>query len=225
MTREEQLIFCKQCTNRKMDMQHGLICSLTGARAAFQNECSEYNLDETVVLAPVDDNEGLQSSEIERKLSPAVVKQMRLEQNLMAGIMAGLIVGIFGAVLWGAVAVYTGLRIGFMATVIGVGVGLAIRKFGNGIDPIFGICGAVLSFLSVLFGDILSVIAILAESEELGYIETLFRFDYLYLPAVLIESFTIMGFVFFASAIVVGYKFSFRLITEKSIVELRKMNR
>jgi hypothetical protein len=47
MTREEQLTFCKKCTNRKTDMQQGLICSLTGEKANFENECPDFILDES----------------------------------------------------------------------------------------------------------------------------------------------------------------------------------
>jgi len=47
MTREEQVFFCKQCENRKASAQ-GLICSLTGEKATFENECPDFKKDETV---------------------------------------------------------------------------------------------------------------------------------------------------------------------------------
>lgn len=46
MTREEHLKFCKVCINRKMDMQQGLICSITSERADFENNCENYRIDE-----------------------------------------------------------------------------------------------------------------------------------------------------------------------------------
>jgi hypothetical protein len=46
MTREEHLKFCKVCINRKMDMQQGLICSITSERADFENNCENYIIDE-----------------------------------------------------------------------------------------------------------------------------------------------------------------------------------
>jgi amino acid transporter len=49
MTRDEQLKFCKKCTNRKMDMKLGLLCSLTGEKADFEGECPNFHLDEQVV--------------------------------------------------------------------------------------------------------------------------------------------------------------------------------
>ncbi|MDD3686764.1 MAG: hypothetical protein PHE56_08360 [Bacteroidales bacterium] len=48
MTREERLIICKKCTNRKPDLDLGLICSLTGAKADFESICNDYIQDELV---------------------------------------------------------------------------------------------------------------------------------------------------------------------------------
>jgi len=224
MTREEQLIFCKKCLNRKMDMKQGLICNLTGQKATFENECADFKIDETVKVVPLDDNEGLQTSEIKQKLSPEIIEKLKMEQNLVAGILSGLIVGILGAVLWGVITVSTGFQIGYMAIAIGAGVGFAIRKFGNGIDNIFGFWGAGISLFSVLLGNFLSIIGFIANAEGLGYFETLTLLDYSYLPELMTETFSIIDLVFYGIAIYEGYRFSFRLITEKSIMEIRKTN-
>lgn len=42
MTREQHLVFCKKCTNRKIDFQRGLLCGLTNEMAAFENTCLSY---------------------------------------------------------------------------------------------------------------------------------------------------------------------------------------
>jgi len=224
MTREEQLIFCKKCLNRKMDMKQGLICNLTGQKATFENECADFKIDETVKVVPLDDKEGLQTSEIKQKLSPEIIEKLKMEQNLVSGILSGLIVGILGAILWGIITVATGFQIGYMAIAIGAGVGLAIRKLGNGIDNIFGFWGAGISLFSVLLGNFLSIIGFIANAEGLGYFETLTLLDYNYVPELLAETFSIIDLVFYGIAIYEGYRFSFRLITEKSIQEIRRMN-
>lgn len=43
MTRDEQLIFCKNCTNSKLDFKIGLICVLTNQKANFENKCLNFN--------------------------------------------------------------------------------------------------------------------------------------------------------------------------------------
>ncbi len=225
MTREEQLVFCNKCVNRKMDMKQGLICSLTGEKAEFQNECPDFKRDETVKEVPLDDKEGLQTAEIIQKLSPEIIEKLRMEQKLIPGIVSGLIVGIIGAVLWGVITVTTGFQIGYMALAIGAGVGLAIRKFGNGIDSIFGFWGAGIALFSVLLGNVLSIIGFIANLEGLGYVEALLALDYSYLPTLMGETFSIIDLFFYGIAIYEGYKFSFRLITEKKIMELRQINK
>ena len=217
MTREEQLIFCEKCIHRKMDMKQGLICSLTGEKATFQKECSNFKLDETVKAKPLDDKEGLRPGEIKQSLSPEIIEKLRLEQNLMSGIVSGLAVGIAGAILWGIITVATKFQIGYMALAIGAGVGFTIRKFGNGIDQIFGYWGAGISFFSVLLGNFLSIIGFITNSEGLGYFETLLAFDYSYLPQVMKETFSLIDLLFYVIAMFEGYKFSFRKITEKRI--------
>tara|TARA_R110002051_G_scaffold324618_1_gene422723 strand:+ start:3533 stop:3886 length:354 start_codon:yes stop_codon:yes gene_type:complete len=45
MTREEYLKFCKVCVNRKIDLQKGLVCSLTNEIASFDQVCSQNEID------------------------------------------------------------------------------------------------------------------------------------------------------------------------------------
>ena len=68
MTREEQLIFCKKCTNRKLDMKVGLICSKTGEMANFTTTCDAYEYDETVVET-LDNEEAVEHNEVIQNLS------------------------------------------------------------------------------------------------------------------------------------------------------------
>jgi hypothetical protein len=48
MTRDEQLEFCKKCTNRKMDFQKGLVCGLTNEKADFEDTCPDFNEDTNI---------------------------------------------------------------------------------------------------------------------------------------------------------------------------------
>lgn len=45
MTREEQLKICSVCKHRKMDMQQGMLCELTNAKADFDGTCPNYDED------------------------------------------------------------------------------------------------------------------------------------------------------------------------------------
>jgi len=45
MTREEHLAYCKICLNRKIDTKQGLICTLTGTIADFEETCKDFKED------------------------------------------------------------------------------------------------------------------------------------------------------------------------------------
>lgn len=50
MTREEHLVSCKKCTQRKMDFKQGLVCELTNEKASFEGECIHFELDPKVKI-------------------------------------------------------------------------------------------------------------------------------------------------------------------------------
>ena len=49
MTREEQLQFCKVCKNKRMDVQKGIVCALTGEQGDFDGVCEQYQKDEVEI--------------------------------------------------------------------------------------------------------------------------------------------------------------------------------
>lgn len=67
MTREERVAFCKTCTNRKLDMKVGLICSLTGKMADFEKNCPDYNIDKKVAKQENEKKKEKELAEIGRK--------------------------------------------------------------------------------------------------------------------------------------------------------------
>ncbi|HRG07061.1 MAG TPA: RDD family protein [Cyclobacteriaceae bacterium] len=50
MTRDQQLMYCKVCTNRSFDAQLGIICKLTGRQADFVNACPSFSAEATAVV-------------------------------------------------------------------------------------------------------------------------------------------------------------------------------
>ncbi len=220
MTREDQLAFCKKCTNRQMDAQQGLVCSLTGEKATFENDCPDFNLDESVKVE-LDDSEALEHAEVKSKLPNEVLEKLRLEQNLPKALIAGAGAGLLGAILWGLITVATNYQIGYMAIAIGAGVGFSMRFLGKGIDQVFGISGGAIAVLSCFIGNFFSIIGFFANAEGMDFFETLLLFDYAYFFPVMSETFTFMDIVFYGIAGYEGYKFSFRKFTEAEIATLK----
>jgi len=219
MTREEQLIFCKKCTNRKLDLQQGLLCSLTGEKAAFTNECPDFNLDETVKEVVID-VEPVEPQQIQEQLSPKAFEKLRIEQNFSGAVVAGSIIGIIGSAVWGAITVATRYQIGYMAIAIGAGVGLSMRYIGKGIDPIFGITGGIIAVLSCILGNFLSIIGFIADAEGLGYFETLGAIDFSLVLPIMVDTFAVMDLLFYGIAGYEGYKLAFRTLSNEELTEI-----
>lgn len=224
MTREEHLEFCRRCLNRKFDLNRGIICSLTGQVADFERECESFKLDDSVQIT-LDDQTALDSKEIQQKLPAEILNKLRQEQNLTKAIAAGVIAAIICSILWAAFSVYTTIQFRGMALLLGAGVGFAMRKTGKGIDTIFGISGAIISLIGCIVGNFLSVIGFLAIENNLGYFETLLRFDYSYLGEVMISTFNIRHIFFYLVAIAVGFALSKKTITDKDVKELKAEQR
>ena len=217
MNREQHLTFCKKCLNQKMDLNQGIVCSLTQRQADFNNECSEFKIDESIIETNLKDTEEIQRTEIIQKLNPEIIENLRNEQNFQSALIVGLITGLLGALLWATITVTTEYQIGYMAVAIGFGVGYVIRRFGNGIDPIFGYLGATIALLSCVLGNIFGIVGFVANAEGLGYIETFIGLDYSLLPTIMADSFSAIDILFYGFAIFEGYKYSFRKITEEEI--------
>lgn len=220
MIREEHLAFCKKCDHRQMDIRQGLICSLTSEKADFVTTCPDFNPDPGVQLGQTE-AEILNQEEIHIQLPDNVYQKLRLEQNYLMAVAAGLIAGLIGAVLWGVITAMTNYQIGFMAVAIGAGVGYAMKYAGKGIDMIFGVSGALIAVASCALGNFLSIIGFIANAEGLSYLETLSLFDFNYLLPLMAETFSPMDIVFYGIAGYVGFKFAFRTITEKNLILLK----
>lgn len=222
MTREEHLEFCRRCLNRKFDLDRGIICGLTGQIANFEKECENFNVDNSVVIT-VDDQTALDSKEIKAKLPVEILNQLRQQQNLTKAIVAGVLAALLCSILWATFTVYTTIQFRGMALLLGAGVGFAMRRTGKGIDVIFGVAGAIISLIGCVLGNFLSVIGFLALENNLGYFDTLLRFDYSYFGEVMVATFDIRHIFFYIFAIGVGFALSKKTITDKDVKELREI--
>lgn len=217
-----QLEYCKKCTKRKFDPSRGIVCSLTNEKPTFQDTCPDYEKDDTLYELPKEEDSRLQINALKSRLSSESLQQLKDEQRLIPGIIAGLVVGIIGAFLWGVLTVAMEFQIGYMALAIGAGVGYAIRIVGRGVHQIYGFWGAGIALFSVALGNFLSIAGFIGQSEGLGLFETLMLLDYTYVPELMVDFFSLIDLLFYAIATFEGYKFSFRVL---DAVELSKMSK
>lgn len=216
MTREEHVAICKTCTNRKLDIEQGILCKITDQKADFIDECKDFTKDDSVTVDKIIETaEPVTAQQIQ--LSDKALEKVKSEQNLGLGIGTSTLVGLLGAALWAVITVVTEFQIGYMAVAIGAGVGYTMRHFGKGVDQIFGISGAIIAVLSCFLGNFFSLIGFVANSEGLGYIETLLAIDYSLVPSAMQESFSVMDILFYGIAGYEGYKFAFRVFTNDDL--------
>lgn len=221
MTRDAQLAFCKKCTHREMNMQQGLLCGITNQKASFNGTCMDFQED-TSVKVVAHETEALDISQVIDKLSEEDLDYVKSQENLIPAVICGAIVGLIGAILWGIVTVVTDFQIGYMAVAIGAGVGYTIRLVGKGVSQIFGFWGGAIAFVSVVLGNVFSIMGIIANYQDVSLVETMLYMDYSYLPQFMSETFSPIDLLFYGIAIYEGYKFSFRVLTQEELEKIRK---
>jgi hypothetical protein len=119
------------------------------------------------------------------------IADLRQQQSLGFAIAAGVGAAVVSGIGWVILTAVTGYRLGLVAIGLGALVGVSVRYAGKGIDPIFGVVGAVCALLACFGGNLV----IHGLSRLSGSDASLFTF---------------MDFIFCAIATYEGYRFSFR---------------
>jgi len=145
------------------------------------------------------------------------VEQLRSQQNLIGGVLAGAVAAAAGAGAWAAVTVATGYQIGWMAIGVGFLVGYAVRLAGKGVDATFGFAGAVLALLGCAVGNLLTVCAVVAAQEDMAIMEILVQLTPGLVQELMVATFSPMDLLFYAIAVYEGYKLSFRQLSPEEL--------
>ncbi len=144
------------------------------------------------------------------------------EQNFLRGLAAGAGAALIGAAAWILVTVITKFQIGFMAVGVGLLTGLAIRRYGNGVDPIFGLMGGALSLLGCLFGNFFSYLEFISRARHVGVGTLLANLPPAGIVNVIKAGFKPMDVLFSGIAIYSGYKYAFRVIKSEELEAMRR---
>jgi hypothetical protein len=123
--------------------------------------------------------------------------------NAGMAVLAGLVVAIACAVLWGVIAYATKYQFSIMAILVGLAVGTVMARIGRVRTPAFGVASAVLAVFGCALGSLVAEILILnrsglALSEILSQLNVVFHF---YPSAV-----GGLGFLFWVFAALYGYR-------------------
>ena len=149
-------------------------------------------------------------------------QQFRDNQNLSMGVVGGFGAAIIGAVVWALITSFTQYQIGFMAIGIGFLVGYAVRRMGQGVDPIFGYSGAGFSLLGCVLGNILTTCIITAQQEGVALSQVLAELNFTVAIEIMKFTFSPIDLIFYGLAIYYGYRLSFRQPTPDELNSISK---
>lgn len=164
-----------------------------------------------------------------RELDPqqAAVDELREyykgEQNLPVGVAAGVFTGIAGAIPWALISFLVDRSINWMAVLLGVLIGWSIRETGRGVEKKFGIFGAFITFICILFANILAAAMFIAKTEAISLLKVISGM--VEHPGMVVDTIKIMfspfDIVYFLLALGAGYYFAFRRITTADLKRVK----
>jgi hypothetical protein len=160
------------------------------------------------------------ADEIDPMKVEMLLQEIRDNQNLLMGIVGGVLAAAAGAAIWAVITAFTGYQIGFMAVGVGLLVGFAVRLFGKGIDKSFGIVGAVLALLGCLAGNILTACIFIARHGQFDLFDVIMSLDLMLVVDLLQKTFSPIDLLFYGIAVYEGYQFSFRRLSEEDLAKL-----
>lgn len=134
----------------------------------------------------------------------------RTRQNLPMAVVGGLLAAGVGALLWALVTTVTGIRIGWMAIVVGLLVGGVVRVLGRGRGRLFGGLGAGLTLFGCLLGNYLTNCMFIAQEVDLPMMSVLTHINPTAIPGLMIARFHPLDVLFYGLGVCAGYYFAFR---------------
>ena len=143
--------------------------------------------------------------------------QVRAEQSVPKGVVAGALAAVVGAALWALITVLTSFQIGWMAVGVGFLVGIAVRTFGKGTDRTFGVIGALLALAGCLLGNLLAVCGMIAADQSVKLVDVVSRLDLRTAHDLMFATFSPMDLLFYGIAVYEGYRLSIREVTEDEL--------
>lgn len=160
-------------------------------------------------------------SDIDSTKLQEYVRRRRDEQNLGLGLLGGLLGAIVGATLWGLITALTGYQIGWMAIGVGFLTGIGVRVLGKGIDPVFGIAGAVLSLAGCVVGNVLAAMIGVSMHQHIPFANIAAKMTPSIAWQILVAGFSPLDLLFYGFAIYFGYRYSFQGITAEELEALK----
>lgn len=132
------------------------------------------------------------------------VEEIR-DGNVMAAILAGLFSCIAVSSVWALITVNAEAQWIFMGIIAGLIVGWFVKVVSGGNSNTIGFIGAIFAFFSCLFGDFLTNVGFIAQSEGLTYFQTLVSINLSYFFEIAFLNFHLFSFIIYSLATIEGW--------------------
>ncbi len=171
-------------------------------------------------------------SKVERELCQKVRKRITLngvygapsksnddmitKENIFWGMGGGLLAAIAVAFLWAEATIILEKdlaydpQFAYMAILVGLAVGLAVRYFGKRRHQRFGLVAIILAILGCVLGNVFSSVAYVVATLELSYFTVIKIFDTSQLWGLIKDRFACWDILFYSASIIFAYLFSVR---------------
>lgn len=149
-----------------------------------------------------------------------IEERLQAEQNLGLAIGAGLVAALIGAAIWAAITYFTGYQIGWMAIGVGFLVGYAVRETGQGLSSLYGLIAAGFALLGCVLGNVLTIVAAVANAEGMPLLEVVSKLDWERLQGLIIDWFSPIDLLFYGFAVYQAYGMAYRRMSEEEIKDL-----
>ncbi|MEN8156435.1 MAG: toxin-antitoxin system YwqK family antitoxin [Bacteroidota bacterium] len=241
MNHKERLAICSSCIHRKLNLDYGYVCQLTGKLPDFKLKCKHLERDETVTdtikirtkerpVVPLFDpapksvgaEKGKGKGPAKRRPTKEALKKLHRYQSFLYALTGGVLVTVASAVAWTVATATTGYQGAYMAVGVGLLVGLAVRFFGAGIYRVFGILAVLFTLAGSLLGYYLSRTGFLADVQSAEYMKVL---DYLHPDLMfnaVLEAFVPLDLLYYGLAILLGYLLAIRRVSSGKLAKLAK---
>lgn len=130
MTREEHLKFCSICKKRQMDIQRGVVCSLTNEYADFEEKCTDFEVDEDAAVKELVKQQKLQK-EVRRTGGKLTGSNWFLWIGILSivNIVLGFVSNIQFVFGLGVTQLIQGISLATSTEILGVVLSLVISAF------------------------------------------------------------------------------------------------
>jgi hypothetical protein len=126
--------------------------------------------------------------------------------RLGTAVIAAVAAGALSAAIWAAISIVTGYQIGLVAIGIGIFVGIAVRRFGQGETAAFRLVAAAVSLLACITGNVIIACVFFARQIEAPVLQVVESLDADLLIELLTATFEPMDLLFYALAVWQGWK-------------------